>query len=116
MWQRKMRSTGRIRAEVRSCMPGPVSSKCPAVASSSIIKMLAAAAQAGDKTGEKMLAALRDNLELIAGARSWWTRSMIEDEAVSITFMKTAAAHAPCAGTNREPRRPEDGGSEQATD
>ena len=86
--------------------PGPKFASSPAVAASSIIRMVAAAAKAGNETGERLFRALRDNQAMLEEARPWWTRAMIDGEAVSIAFMKTHAAEEPRAGTNREPKLP----------
>jgi len=85
---------------------GPKFASSPGVAASSLIRMVAAAAKAGDETGERLFQALRNNQALLSEARPWWTRSMIDGEAVSIAFMKTHAAEEPRAGTDREPKRP----------
>lgn len=87
-------------------MPGPMSTKAPALPASRIFQMVAAAAKAGDATGQLLLEALRDNQEFLTKARPDWPRTRIAGEAVSIAFMRTDASQAPVAGTDREQKRP----------
>ncbi len=88
-------------------MPGPKTKRRFRFSASAIEAMVKAAAGAGDSTGIRLDYAIRANRNFLTVARSWWSPAMIQAEAVSLTFCRTAAAEPPCLGTEREPESPD---------
>lgn len=88
-------------------MPDPNMKRRSRFSASAIEAMVKAAAMAGNSTGIRLDYAIRANRNFLTVARSWWSPAMIQAEAVSLTFCRTAAAEPPCLGTEREPECPD---------